>query len=409
VSRLVLANNTDQNVLLLNDRHLVLEWSPGFERAMDWLENASELDRGQEALPSTEQLRERLRTGKGLTSPELSVLAGYAKIELARELTSSDLADDPWFKGTLRSYFPRQMSERFESELDSHPLRRQIICTVVANDMINLGGITFAFRAKEETTATAAAVARAFVVARQAYDLPGIMDKIDALPPNFPSDQAAELAIHMRRVLDRATRWYVTHDHRDQPIATALARIMPTLELLRTRTSDYLRGSDIDRVQGRLAHWDGVGLPRELGLRAADLLESFGLLDISLISEQVPEPIPIIADLYYSVFQRINAAGLLLRITDLPRQSRWDTLARAALRDDVYSAVADMAVSVMQASPTPGAGGPDAVERIVAWERGHQEQLARIKDTFAEVTGPGQVDIASISVALKLLRTLVRQ
>jgi glutamate dehydrogenase len=409
VSRLVLTNNADQNVLLLNDRHLVLEWSPGFERTMDWLEKAAELDREQEGLPSTEQLRERLRSGKGLTSPELSVLAGYAKIELAKELTASDLADDPWFRGTLRRYFPRQVSERFASDLDTHPLRRQIICTVVANDMINLGGITFAFRAKEETTATAAAVARAFVAAREAFDLPWIMDRIDALPPDFPSEQAAEVAIHMRRVLDRATRWYVTHDHRDQPIAEALARIVPTLELLRTRTSDYLRGSDIDRVQGRLAHWDSAGLPRDLGVRASDLLESFGLLDISLVSEQVHEPIPTIADLYYAVFQRIDAAGLLLRITDLPRQSRWETLARAALRDDVYSAVADMTVSVMQSSPTPGEGGPDAVERIVAWERGHQEQLARIKDTFAEVTGPGQVDIASISVALKLLRTLVRQ
>ena len=101
--------------------------------------------------------------------------------------------------------------------------------------------------------------------------------------------------------------------------------------------------------------------------------------------------------------------GLLLRITDLPRQSRWEALARAALRDDVYSAVADMTVYVIQS--TQGAvtsPGADSQERIVAWERGHQEQLARIKDTFAEVTSPGQVDIASISVALKLLRTLVR-
>jgi glutamate dehydrogenase len=187
---------------------------------------------------------------------------------------------------------------------------------------------------------------------------------------------------------------------------------MPTLELLRTRTLDYLRGSDLDRAQGRLAHWDAVGMPRELGLRASDLLESFGLLDISLISEQVREPITTIADLYYAVFQRIGAANLLLSITDLPRQSRWEALARAALRDDVYSAVADMTVSVMETTQDLSAaetGTSDAVERIVAWERGHQEQLARIKDTLAEVTKPGQVDIASISVALKLLRTLVRR
>ena len=114
------------------------------------------------------------------------MLAAYAKIELATELNASDLADDPWFKRVLRGYFPRQLSERFDAELDTHPLRRQIICTVVANDMINLGGITFAFRAIEETTATAAAVARAFVVAREAYDLPWIMDRLAALPPGYP-------------------------------------------------------------------------------------------------------------------------------------------------------------------------------------------------------------------------------
>jgi glutamate dehydrogenase len=161
-------------------------------------------------------------------------------------------------------------------------------------------------------------------------------------------------------------------------------------------------------VQDRLAHWDRAGLPHDLGRRAADMLESFGLLDISLVSEQIDEPLATITDLYYTVFQRIGAASLLLRITDLPRQNRWEALARAALRDDVYSAVADMTVSVMQHTRDADPAAPDPIGRIVAWERGHQEQLARIKDTFAEVTRPGQVDIASISVALKLLRTLVR-
>jgi glutamate dehydrogenase len=408
VARLVLRNNIDQNVLLLNDRHLVSNWSPGFERAMDWLETAADLDRTIEALPGTKELHDRLRSGHGLTAPELSVLAAYAKIELAADLVASDLADDPWFRGVLRSYFPRQLSERFGAELDMHPLRREIICTVVANDMINLGGITFAFRAIEETTATPAAVAKAFVVAREAYDLPWIVDRIAALPPEFPTEHAAEVALHMRRVLDRATRWYVTHDHRDRPVTESLARITPTLEMFRTRTADYLRGSDLDRVQDRLSHWDQVGLPHDLGKRASDLLESFGLLDISLVSEQIQEPLATITDLYYTVFQRIGAASLLLRITDLPRQNRWEALARAALRDDVYSAVADMTVSVMQHTRDTDPAAPDPIGRIVAWERGHQEQLARIKDTFAEVTGPGQVDIASISVALKLLRTLVR-
>ncbi|MDQ0103028.1 NAD-specific glutamate dehydrogenase [Paenarthrobacter nicotinovorans] len=409
VARLVLANNVNQNVLLFNDRHLVTEWSPGFERTMDWLENATDMDRDLEGLPSTAQLQERLQSGQGLTAPELSVLAAYAKISLATELTNSDLAEDPWFRRTFREYFPRQLSDRFGDELEAHPLRRQIVCTVVANDMINTGGATFVFRAIEETTATAAAVAKAFVVMREAYDLPWVIGRLAALPPDFPGEHAAEVALYMRRLLDRATRWYVTHDHRDLPIAEALDRIMPTFGLLRSKTLDFMRASDRDLTLDRLARWDEAGLPGDLAKRASDMLESFALLDISVISELVDEPIPTIADLYWAVFHRIGALGLLLRITNLPRQNRWEALARAALRDDVYSAVADMTATVMRTTQNRDFAGTDSVERIVEWERGHQEQLAWIKDTFAEVTGPGQVDLASISVALKLLRTLVRR
>ncbi|MEV7605663.1 NAD-glutamate dehydrogenase [Paenarthrobacter sp. NPDC089322] len=407
VARLVLENNVNQNILLFNDRHLVVELSPGFERMMDWLEDVAEVDRNLEGLPSTEELHERLRAGIGLTSPELSVLAAHAKIELAKDLIASDLADDPWFRRVLRDYFPRQLSERFEEALDEHPLRRQIICTVLANDMVNLGGITFAFRVIEETNATAAAVARAFVVVREVYNLPWITRRLAALPADFPGEYAAEVALYLRRALDRATRWYVTHEHRDQPVTVALGRIAPTFELLLTRTREFLRGSDRDHTEDRIARWNDVGMPRELVKRASDLLESFGLLDISLLAERVEEPPAMIADLYYAVFHRIGALGLLLRITDLPRQNRWEASARAALRDDVYSAVADMTLSVLQT--TPGAKGVAAMERLVEWESGHQEQLRRIKDTFAEVTKPGQVDIDSISVALKLLRTLVRR
>jgi glutamate dehydrogenase len=416
VARLVLKDSRDQNVLLVNDRALVLNWSPGFdvnwspgfERTMDWLERATDLDRGREALPTTDQLHARLQAGKGLTSPELSVLAAYAKIALAKELNNSDVADDPWFDRILRSYFPQQIVDRFGTELETHPLRRQIICTVLANDIINLGGITFAFRAIEETTGSAAALARAFVAVREAFDIQWIADWMAGLPPSVPAEHAAELALYVRRMLDRATRWYMTHDHRDQPVEQSLGRIMPAMDLRRNRTVVYVRGDDIDLGQDLLTHWEAIGIPPDIARRAFEVVLSFTLLDISLIAEQIQEPIEHIADLYSTAFQRIGALKLLLRITDLPVQNRWETLARAALRDDVYSAVADMTISVLQTTRSSGPERADSTERIVEWERGHQEQLARIKDTFAEVTQPGSVDIHSISVALKLLRTLVR-
>ncbi|BCT77950.1 NAD-glutamate dehydrogenase [Sinomonas cyclohexanicum] len=410
VSRLVLRTNSKQNVLLLDDRQFAAR-SQSFERAMEWLESAGGLDRGLEGLPGASALDARLRAGRGLTSPELSVLAAHAKIALAAELTVSDLADDPWLDCVLAGYFPAQLSDRFAAEMGSHPLRREIVGTVMANEMINLGGITFAFRVREETAVTTAAIARAFLVVRDGFGLGEIADSVAALPPSFPRENASETAVHFRRLLDRGVRWYVTHDHRDQPVGQAYGRIAPTLELLRDHVSDYLRGSDLERAWARLEHFRGLGLPDRLALRASDCLESFGLLDISLIAETVPEPIPTIADVYYAVLKWIDAARILLLITDLPRHERWEALARAALRDDVYTAVADMTTRVMQATPAnplPHHPGSSAEARIAAWEAGHGEQLRRIRETIGEVTRQGEPDIEAISVALKLLRTLLR-
>ncbi len=409
VGRLVLKTNDDQNVLLLNDKQLAVEWSPSFERTMDWLESVTGLDRGLEFLPSNEELQARVLTGKGLTTPELAVLAAYAKIELARELTEGGLADDPWFSQTLRDYFPKQVSERFGEHLSTHPLRREIVATVVANDMINMGGIAFAFRAMEETTVSAAAVARAFVVMRKIWDLDSVTQAIAQLPASTPSEHGAAVALDVRRLLDRSVRWYVTHDFRDKPIADALARLEHPMSLMRANFTGLLHGINLAHSLKRLAHTDAVGLPRPLGIRASELLVSYGLLDISAIAEELQEPAEGVAEVYFAVFERISAIPLLEHITMLPRDTHWESLARAALRDDMYLVLADMTKAVVRHTARASASVADPEERIMDWEHGNIEQLARVQETIQEAIKPGPVDIAALSVAVKLLRAMVRR
>ena len=53
----------------------------------------------------------------------------------------------------MRDYFPPQLVERYGDRLHGHPLRREIVTNSVVNSMVNRGGITFAFRAEDETGA----------------------------------------------------------------------------------------------------------------------------------------------------------------------------------------------------------------------------------------------------------------
>ena len=404
VGELVLVDNVEQNILLLNDRMRVVEWSPSYERLMDWLESSADLKRDLEALPTTATLKTRLESGQGLTSPELSVLAAYAKIELANALRDSDLADDPWFRKTLRRYFPAQLVERFDAELDSHPLRREIIATVVANDMINMGGITFAFRAMEETSVTEAVVARAFVALREIYRLDEMIDALNALPPSFPTEHWSTLHLDVRRLLDRAVRWLITQGS-TAPIDDVVHTFGPTVQELGAQLGGYLRGTDKARVDSWLAQATSWDVPAQLGKRWAELFESFALLDITKISAHIHEPVDEVAKVYYALYDHFGVDALLERISALPRDDRWQALARAALRDDLYATAADMTKAVMHATEP----GQEAAERIAGWEEQNAEQLERAKKMFAEVNELEQDDMASLSVALRLLRSIVRR
>ncbi len=151
VAELVLRDNYEQNVLLGMARKLSPALASVHLRVMRLLEDAGELDRAIEFLPSDKQLEQREADGYGLVSPENAVLVAYVKISLMRQIEASTLPDEPWFQRALAGYFPTSIAERFESSLASHPLRREIVTTVVVNDMINRSGTTFVHRAIEET------------------------------------------------------------------------------------------------------------------------------------------------------------------------------------------------------------------------------------------------------------------
>ncbi len=405
IGHLVLEDNIEQNILLLNDRQRVVEWTPSYERFMDWLEEHADLNRELEALPSNADLQERVAAGQGLTSPELSVLLAYAKMELAKVLSASDLASDPWFKATLRSYFPAAVAQRFDDELDTHPLRKEIIATIVANDMVNLGGITFAFRAMEESSATEVTVAKAFVALHEIFDLASMRSALRELPPSFPTEQWCQVHLDMRRLLDRAVRWLVNEGIGNQSIEEVISRFKPVVSSLGSRMADFFQGVEVDRVATWYSRAAAVEMPATLGRRWAEMYETYPLLDIAVVSESLHEAQTAVASVYYALYNRYGVDALLERITALPRNDRWQALARAALRDDLYATTADMTRNVMDSTE---AGG-EPMERIEAWEIANQEQLTRAVRMFAEVNELERDDMASLSVALRLLRSIVRR
>ena len=107
--------------------------------------------------------------------------------------------------------------------------------------------------------------------------------------------------------------------------------------------------------------------------------------------------------MYFALSERFEVDKLLNKITALPRDERWHALARMALRYDLYSALAGLTSNVL--TLTPQGGSPE--ERITDWENANAEGLARARTTLQEIASSDNFDLATISVALRVIRTLV--
>src|SRR6185312_8271088 len=194
VASLVLANNYEQTLALSMSRRRALADFAYQRRFISGLEARGLLDRKVELLPDETALSEREAKGQPLTRAELGVLLAYAKLTLFADLAKGGLPDDPYLEHELTGYFPQRMAQEFKPEISGHRLRREVIATRIANDMINRGGPAFVSRLKDLTGETEEAIGKTFLLVREGYDLDRLYSAVDALDNRI--DGAAQLGLY---------------------------------------------------------------------------------------------------------------------------------------------------------------------------------------------------------------------
>lgn len=368
VAEAVLANNVAQNILLLTDRRFPPASFPNYERFMQFLESRGELDRKLEFLPSTQELEERISKGKGLTSPELSVLAAYSKNSLAAAIRQTSLVQDPYLEALLRRYFPRPLVEHLGAGIDAHPLKDDIIAMMLANDAVNIGGITAIFRLMEETSSTEVEAVKAFVIASELFGLRELSAGLVRTCADLPAEKWSRIYLDIRRVLDRAMRWFLQHDHR-LPVAECIGLYRPVIDELRPHLPELLVGRDRLDVSHLLEMAGEWGLPEVAARAWAELREAFTALDIARVQQLTAKSLDVIAPTYFEVHERFGIEDLLGRIDELPRSTKWQAMARASLREDLSAVVPELAVAVLAVDAASSS------ERLGLWEARHHSRL----------------------------------
>ncbi|KRD06691.1 NAD-glutamate dehydrogenase [Mycobacterium sp. Root265] len=405
VGLLVLADNIDQNDLMGTSRANAASLLQVHARQIKEFVTDRGLNRELEALPSEKEIRRRHELGIGLTSPELATLMAHVKLALKDELLRTDLPDQEVFASRLPQYFPVELRDRFTSEIRSHQLRREIVTTMLVNDLVDTSGITYAYRMTEDTGVGPVDAVRSYVATDAIFGIGEIWQGIKAAgAEGIPCAVTDRMTLDLRRVIDRAGRWLI--NYRPQPLAVGaeINRFAEKVALLSPQMSKWLRGDDKAIVAKESGEFEAQGVSKELAYTVATGLYRYSLLDVIDIADIADRDAAEVADAYFALMDHLGIDGLLTAISQLERDDRWHSLARLAIRDDIYGSLRALCFDVL------AVGEPDETgeQKIEEWELTNSSRVDRAQRTLDEIHRDGQLDLATLSVAARQIRSMTR-
>ncbi|GAA3835265.1 NAD-glutamate dehydrogenase [Nocardioides panacisoli] len=407
VAQLVLADNYEQNLALANAAKNAPSLLHVHEQWMHDLEKRGLLDRALEALPSKAEVKRRIEREGALTQPELAVLMAYTKIVLADELLRSDLPDDPYLTLDLLEYFPTPVKQGFREQIEQHPLRREIIVTQVVNDLVNGAGFTYWPRLAGETAASAADLTRANFVAREIFGSLPLRKELATYDNKIDAAVQTRMRVEMRTLVERASRWLMTNRRPPLDSQATVDLFAAPVQSTMLQLPDLLTGQELAAFERRRSTLVGQDVPEDLASRVATFDVAYALLNVVEIAVRSDIDPAEVARVHFALGERLGVSALQHLIVSLPRADQWQTMARAALRDDLNAVHAQLTAQVLEKTPAEDGEAPEAAERVARWEEASAGAVEQATGTLAAICVDDDPDLARVSVGLRVVRSLL--
>ncbi len=346
VAELVLKNNFRQaQAISVAERHCVSRLQE-YQRFISRMETDRGLDRVLESIPSDEEIAERAQREEGLTRPELSVLLSYAKTHLKESLLLTDIESDRRLAAEIALEFPDAIVNRYPAAMREHRLAREIICTQVANDLVDHMGITFVTHLNEFVGATPLEVVQAYYAQAEVFGLRSLWADIEGLDAS--EELCLEMLLELIRLGRRATRWLLRHCRHNLDAHTLAERFAPAAAVL-NRNPDMLMGP-LTRERWRVGvdRYVEAGVPRDLAERATLAYCAAAALPVAQATEEADGKLDLAARVFVEVGQPLGFDWLTEQLSRMATQNRWQAMERDALLDDLTTQQASICARIVR-------------------------------------------------------------
>ncbi len=399
VAGLVLANNYQQTLAISQVERRGLTELPHQARMMTLFEQRGLLDRAVEYLPGPQELAERESRGEALTRAEIGVLLAYAKIVLFDEIVASRVPDEPHLTSDLLGYFPDKMSGKYGAEIREHRLRREIVATELANNIINRGGPSFVTRLQDLTGRPSADIVAAYTVVREGFELPALYAAIDALDNKIDGSAQLELYQILWRLIYSATAWQLKNETAHAPLDERVERLRAARAALEPKMMSMLPAVIREHVSTRKGQLVSSGAPEALAGKLAFLEVTEMVPDIALVADRAGADLPKAAKAFFGIMEAFRIGRIEEAASALVPTDYYDGLALFRSMDMINAARRGMALAAL--SEHGKADDPAS-----AWVDAGGEHVMRVRDRLQSLVEGGEITVSRLTVASGLMSDL---
>ena len=372
-------------------------------RFMRHLETEGILNRRLEYLPSDKLITDRVARNQGLTRPELSILLSYSKLTYKNALLESSSLTEECYDSLLLGYFPRLIRERYADEILQHPLRKEIIATILSNQIANNIGIGFGSRIREETGSTIEDIAKAYVVCVEVFDLYKTWRSLEKLDNVVHEKDRYDSFQAVSGLLERSISWLLRNQPSDFNVSHVIERYKTDTRILGKVISSAIMGKSRRNYLATKRRFVKSRLPAALAQELVDKTTLASAFDIIEIKSKLFSDTENVAKLFYLLSERLQLHWIRDAISQTIVRTHWNHLAILNLRNDLHANQHNLTELVLQI-----VGNKCHTSKAIAiWEEQNVEALERYDSILKEFSAMRTCDFPTISVAVSEVRRLV--
>ncbi len=403
VAEMVLTNNYYQTQSISLAQKEGLARNNEYRRLINSLESSGRLNRELEYIPTDDELVERVANGQSLTRPELAVLNCYVKGQLKEELAVDAVANNEYLSSWVEKAFPQQLLKKYKDKIHSHILRKEIIATQLANDMVDNMGITFYQRLIESTGESAANIAIAYVAARDVFRFDEFQNSVEALDYKVPADDQLLLLISMMRRVRRGTRWFLRNRRDCLNLTNDVPLFAKHVASVIKETPNVLNHKERLAWNEKCDRFEKLGLKNDWVNLMAMPGYLFSGLGVAEAAVEKDSDVESAVEMYHLLGDKLGLYWFAIAVTNVKVENHWQAKARESFIDDIDKALRVMSVSLLSL-----AGKKYQLEEALQlWMQEYSTVVSRWRTMATELESNVANDFAVFSVAMGELNDLV--